>query len=184
MVKIFEFNMMSLDGFFARSNGDLDWHNVDNEFGDFAVRQLHETSRIIFGRVTYEMMACFWPFSSAKKADPVVAALMNKLPKTVVSKTLKTVLWNNSSLVQNNIKQEILKLKESSAKDIAVFGSSKLSVSMIRMGLIDELRIMVNPVVLGSGIPLFGGIEHQLDMKLVSTKPFKSGNVLLTYQLG
>lgn len=184
MRKLYVFNMISLDGFIARSNGDLDWHNVDKEFDDFAVEQLASTGMILFGRVTYDMMAAFWPTPGAIESDPVVAEAMNSLPKIAFSKTLQRADWSNASLAREIVAEEISALKREAGKDIAIFGSSTLVSAFSELGLIDEYRVMVNPVVLGSGIPLFDGMNRRFNLKLLKTRNFNSGNVLLYYAPG
>jgi dihydrofolate reductase len=182
MRNIYLFMMVTLDGFFEGPKREIDWHNADNsEFNDFAVDQLNHTGMILFGRVTYEMMASYWPTPDAVRNDPVVAGRMNSLPKIVFSKTLSKAEWNNTRLVKENINEEILKLKKQSGGDIAIFGSSDLAVSLIRDGLIDEIRVIINPVVLGNGKSLFHGIGEKFKLKLLRTKVFQSGNVLLCY---
>ena len=182
MRKIFLFMMVSLDGFFEGLNGDISWHNVDDEFNEFAIQQLSEVDTLLFGRRTYQGMASYWPTEAARKDDPVVTGLMNSIPKIVVSKTLETVDWENTSLVKENVTEEISKLKRVSGKDIAIFGSANLTVALTETGLVDEYRVMVNPVALGDGKSLFTGLDHKLNLKLLKTKPFKSGNVLLYYE--
>src|SRR5262249_25590695 len=146
---------------------DIDWHNVDEEFNEFAIQQLDDVDMLLFGRVTYEGMASYWPTSFAKENDPVIADKMNTIPKLAFSKTLDKVEWNNARLVKENIAEEIPKLKQQQGRDLEIFGSSDLAVSLLQMGLIDELRIMVNPVVLGSGKSLFNGIHEKLNLKLI-----------------
>lgn len=189
MRKVVLFMMVSLDGYFEGPNHDLSWHNVDNEFNAFAVKNLNESGVLLFGRRTYELMANFWPSYKPKKGDKddiLVAQKMNNLPKVVFSKTLKTVKqirnWNNVTLIKGNIAHEIKRLKNQPGKNLAVFGSSNLSSSLLEMGLLDELRIMINPVVIGKGTPLFNGIKDRFNFKLTKTKTFKSGNILLYYQ--
>ncbi len=182
MRKLFLFMMVSLDGFFEGPNHELDWHNVDAEFNEFAAGQLNEVGAVLFGRRTYQMMAGYWPTPFAKENDPIVAEKMNILPKIVFSRTLEKAEWSNSRLVKEDVAQEIGKLKQQSGKNIAIFGSSNLCVSLIKRGLIDEFRFMVNPVVLGKGNTLFAGLNDELNLKLLKTKTFKSGNVLLYYQ--
>jgi dihydrofolate reductase len=185
MRKMFLFMMVSLDGFFEGPNHDLSWHNVDSEFNVFADKQLDETSTLIFGSRTYEMMANFWPSEIAIKNVPKTAARMNALHKIVFSRTLKRAEWNNTELHNSNsdIAAVIQKVKEKSGNDIAVLGSSNLCLTLIKEGLLDEIRIMVNPVVLGRGTALFSGISEPLKLELVCERTFTSGNVLLTYTL-
>jgi dihydrofolate reductase len=182
MRKVFLFMMITLDGFFEGPNHEIDWHNVDEEFNEFAIHQLDEVDALLFGRVTYQGMASYWPTQFAKENDPVVADKMNTVPKLVFSKTLDKAEWNNSRLVKEHIAEEVSKLKQQQGRDLAIFGSSNLAVSLLQMGLIDELRIMVNPVVLGNGKALFKGIDDKVSLKLLKTQTFRSGNVLLYYQ--
>lgn len=173
--------MITLDGFFEGPNQDISWHNVDDEFNEFAIDQLKEVGTLLFGRVTYQGMASYWPTDFAKQDDPVVARLMNDLPKIVFSTTLNSAEWNNSRLVKENAAEEVSKLKGQPGKDIAIFGSSDLATSLAEAGLIDEYRIIVNPVFLGHGTPLLKGIKDRLNLKLLKARTFNSGNVLLYY---
>jgi len=182
MRKVIFFMLTTLDGFFEGPNREIGWHNVDEEFNEFAIDQLNSVDVLLFGRVTFELMASYWPTPAATTDDPIVAEKMNHLPKIVFSRTLSSVEWQNTRLVKENIAEEISKLKQQPGKDMIIFGSSDLAVTFIQHGLIDEYRIMVNPVVLGSGKPLFKGIKDRLGLKLLKTKMFSSGNVLLYYQ--
>jgi dihydrofolate reductase len=182
MRKVISFNMVTLDGFFAGPDGEIDWHHVDAEFNEFAIAQLDSAGGLLFGRVTYQLMASYWPTDMAMKDDPVVASKMNALPKIVFSKTLEKAEWNHTRLVKGNVAEEISRLKRQPGKDWFLFGSADLASTLTNYGLVDEYRVMVNPVVLGSGKPLFKGVKDKLDLKLASTKAFRSGNVLLSYQ--
>ena len=182
MGKVISFNMVTLDGFFAGPDGAIDWHHVDAEFNEFAIAQLDSAGGLLFGRVTYQLMASYWPTDMGMKDDPVVASKMNALPKIVFSKTLEKAEWNNTRLVKGNVAEEISRLKRQPGKDWFLFGSADLASTLTNYGLVDEYRVMVNPVVLGSGKPLFKGVKDKLDLKLASTKAFRSGNVLLSYQ--
>lgn len=182
MRKVIFFNLISLDGYFEGPNQDINWHHVDEEFNDFAIQQTGEFGALLFGRVTYELMASYWPTEAAKRDDPEIASLMNSLPKVVFSNTLEKAEWENTKLVRDNIVEEVNKLKEQPGKDIAIFGSSDLALTFINLGLIDEFRIMINPIVLGEGKPILHGIKTRLDLKLINVHTFRSGNVLLTYE--
>jgi dihydrofolate reductase len=182
MRKLFAFNMVTLDGFFEGPNQDISWHNVDDEFNQFAIEQTGTVDAILFGRRTYELMASYWPTDAAIKDDPTIAGLMNSLPKIVFSRTLQKAEWNNTRLIKDNIAEEILKLKGQPGKEIAVFGSADLLSTLIQLDLVDEHRIIVNPVVLGSGTPLFKNVKDRLNLKLTRSRTFDSGNVLLYYQ--
>lgn len=176
--------MTTVDGFFEGPNREIDWHNVDAEFGEFAADQLDSADVLLFGRVTYELMASYWPTPAATMNDPGVAEKMNAKSKIVFSRTLERAEWQNTKLVREDGPGEIVKLKHQPGRDLLILGSSDLAVSFLKFGLIDEARIMVNPVVLGDGKRLFKGIENKLTLKLLKTTAFASGNVLLQYQPG
>jgi dihydrofolate reductase len=182
MRKVLFFMLVSLDGFFEGPDRNINWHHVDEQFNEFAIEQLNSVDTLLFGRVTYEMMASYWPTPEAKKDDPIVAGKMNNSAKIVFSKTLAGVEWENTRLVKDHFVDEISKLKQQPGKDMIIFGSSDLAVTFIEHGLIDEYRIMLNPVVLGGGKALFTGLEKKLELELVKTKAFDSGNVLLYYR--
>ncbi len=173
--------MISLDGYFEGSNHDLDWHNTDVEFNEFAIDQLNDIDTLLFGRRTYDLMASVWPTEEMKKNDPVIAEKMNTIPKIVFSRTLEKADWENTTLCNNDLIETIQKLKAESGRDIAIFGSSNLCTSLIEHGLIDEFRFMVNPVVLGGGTPLFKNIKEPLSLQLIAERKFTNGNVLLVY---
>ncbi len=182
MRKIILSNLVSLDGYFEGPNREIDCHNVDEEFNEYAIDFLNSVDTLLFGRVTYQLMASYWPTPTAIANDPIVAEKMNSLPKIVFSRTLEKVEWKNTRLVKEAIAEEISKLKQQPGKDSAIFGSSDLALTFIQHGLIDEYRIIVNPVVLGNGKPLFKGIKDRLNLKLLKTKVFRSGNVCLYYE--
>lgn len=182
MRKLFLFDLMSLDGYFEGLNRDISWHNVDAEFNEYAVGMLNSVDMLLFGRVTYELMARFWPSAEALRDDPIVAERMNALPKIVFSRTLDRARWNNTRLVKDHMEEEIGNLKQQPGKDMALLGSGDVMVQLAQRGLIDEFRIMVNPLVLGRGKPLFQGITDRLNLNLVKTRTFRNGNVLLLYQ--
>jgi dihydrofolate reductase len=181
MRKIVTFLVSSADGYYEGANGEFDWPVVDDEFNEFAVDQLDRVDTLLFGRVTYEGMASYWPTPHAERDDPAVAGRMNSLAKVVVSRTLDRADWNNSTLVRDNVVEELTALKERPGRDIIVFGSSELTVNLIRWGLLDELRIMVVPIVLGAGKSLLRTADERIGLTLVSVRQFKSGNVLLSY---
>ncbi len=182
MRKIFSFLVTTVDGYHEGPNQEFDWPVVDDEFDEFAVQQLDEADVLLFGRVTYQGMAAYWPTRAAQEDDPRVAARMNSLSKIVVSRALDQVEWANTRLIKDNVADEISVLKRQPGKDIAVLGSSSLTVSLLELGLVDELRIMVMPVVLGEGRSLFSSAGERISLRLMNTRTFSSGNVLLTYQ--
>ncbi len=182
MRRVLFFMMVSLDGYFEGKDQDISWHNVDEEFNEFAIGQLQEVDTLLFGRVTYEMMASYWPTQQARTSDPVVAEKMNSTPKIVFSRSLSEAKWENTRLVNQDFAAEITRLKSQPGKDMIIFGSSDLAVSFIEHGLLDECRIMINPIVLGGGRSVFEGVHDRLRLKLLRTRVFHSGNVLLYYQ--
>ncbi len=180
MRKIFAFILTSLDGYHETSNGELFWHNVDTEFLDFALAQLDEADTLLFGRKTYEHMAAFWPTEAGLRADPAVASRMNSFDKIVVSRTLTDPAWGPVTVLMDDVPAQLAKIKEQPGRDIALIGSSELTGGLLGSGVVDEIRIMVNPVVLGSGHPVLAG-ARETTLELLRIRQFVSGNVLLTY---
>jgi dihydrofolate reductase len=180
MRKIIFQMMTSLDGYFEGPNHDLSWHVVDGEFNQYAGDFLRTIDALIFGRVTYQLMASYWP--TATDDDAVVTERMNNLPKIVISRTLDKVGWNNSRLIKDNVAEEISALKQQPGRDMTIFGSSNLCLTLIKHGLIDEYRIAVNPVVIGSGTPLFHGLTERFKLKLTKSITLKSGLEFLYYR--
>jgi dihydrofolate reductase len=183
MNKLFVSNLVSLDGFIAGTNGELDWFRADDEFLSYAREMVQSIGGILFGRRTYEMMAAHWPTERGKQGDPIIAERMNNLPKFVVSKTRSDLEWTNSQLVRDPVAENVRKLKETASGDIAILGSGELVSSLFPHGLIDELRLLVHPVILGRGQPEFSAITERVELTLSSARPFKSGVVMLIYEL-
>lgn len=181
MRKIVLFNLTTLDGYFEGANADISWHNVDQEFNDFAIAQLRTADMLLFGRKTYELMAAYWPTEEGIKDNRVIAELMNQIDKIVFSKSLEKAQWDHTSLISENILDEVKKLKRLPGKDVFIFGSADLSSILIQHNLIDEFRIMINPLILGNGTPMFKNVTAKIDLQLLKTKVFGNGNVLLNY---
>jgi dihydrofolate reductase len=171
-------NLMSLDGFFEGPNKEFDWFTPDEEFFAYARELLREVDTILFGRVTYEHMANYWPTA----APDEIAEKMNGLAKVVVSRTLKNVEWNNSRLLQGDTAEGISKLKQMPGKDIVIFGSAMLASFLLQRGLIDEYRVIISPLLLGRGHLLFQDVGAKVRLELSRTKLLKSGVVVLYYQ--
>lgn len=171
-------NVMSLDGFFEGPNKELDWIIVDEEFFSYANDMLRSADTLLFGRTTYLHMAGYWP--SAPKDE--IADHMNNLAKVVFSGTLDKAEWNNSRLVNTDPAEEVLQLRLQPGKDIVILGSATLASFLLQRGLIDEYRVILNPVLIGAGNPLFKGIKQTLRLKLQQTKLFATGVVVLYYQ--
>ncbi len=182
MRKLIVSNMVSLDGYFAGPSGELGWHQVDQEFIDYSQEMLNAAGTLLFGRVTYELMASFWPTADARENDPATAGKMNGLEKIVYSKTMDSAGWENTTLVKEDVVNTIAKLKEGEGKNIVILGSANLISSLLPTKLIDEFFIIVNPVILGNGKPLFNNVASQINLQLISTKQLRSGVIILQYQ--
>jgi dihydrofolate reductase len=135
----------------------------------------------LFGRITYELMASYWPTMAAARDFSAVAEGMNKLPKMVFSRTLDKASWNNTRLVKSDLAGETRKMKSESGPDMVILGSGSIVAQLAQEGLIDEYQIVVNPVVLGSGRTMFEGIKERLRLKLTRSRAFGNGNVVLYY---
>jgi len=182
MRKVILTNMVTLDGFFEGPHREIDWHIVDEDFNHESLTINESADTLLFGRITYELMASYWPTEEAIRDDPQVARMMNSFPKVVFSRTLDKADWSNSRLVKGDAVQEVARMKHLPGKDIVIFGSADLAVDLINQNLIDEFRIFINPVVLGTGHPLFKDVKNPFKLRLVSTRLFNNGLVFLVYQ--
>src|SRR5256886_12935285 len=153
--------VVTLDGYYEGPDGEFDWPNVDDEFNEFAISQLDNIDTLVFGRATYEGMASYWPTPAALEDDPAVAGRMNAIPKVVFSSTLDSADWQNATLVRGNAAEAIAKLKQQPGRHLAIFGSPTLTASLIEQGLVDELRVMVHPILLGAGKPRLAALHHR-----------------------
>ncbi|HTX42736.1 MAG TPA: dihydrofolate reductase family protein [Acidobacteriaceae bacterium] len=177
MRRVIVSNLMSLDGYLEGPQRQLDWHLVDDEFFAYAAEMLRSVDTILFGRTTYEMMAAYWPHAPQDE----IADRMNGLAKIVFSRTLAAADWNNTTLVRGDAAAEVRRLKLLPGVDMVVLGSGALASSLLRAGLVDEYRVILNPVVLGSGNPLFQNFHDRMKFKLADLRRFHSGVVLLAY---
>lgn len=176
------FIVTSLDGFYEGPNGELDWMVVDDEFNDFAVRQLDEADTLGFGRLTYEHMAAYWPTEQAKVNDPAITSRMNDMEKLVFSTTLTGADWSPTTVILGDAIDLLPTIKSAAGGDILVLGSAQLTALLMRAGLVDELRIMICPIVLGQGQSPMEDLENRVSLLLQSVRQFESGNLLLTYR--
>ncbi|MEX0647947.1 MAG: dihydrofolate reductase family protein [Balneolaceae bacterium] len=191
MKKIFLHIMISLDGFIEGPDKELDWHFVDREFEEYSNNMLRSIDGILIGRKVYQLFVDYWPAAAenpsgaADPSDPSLhieaAHLLNELPKYVVSTTMEKAEWNNSHIISGNIFEELTRLKKGEG-NIALFGGASLVSSMMEMNLIDEYRLIVNPVLLGGGTPLFNGGYKRSALKFMDLIKFKSGAVAYTYK--
>jgi dihydrofolate reductase len=185
MPKLAVFNQVSLDGYFTDNKNDMSWaHKSDPEWNKFVENNSTSGGRLLFGRVTYDMMNSFWPTPQAKQQYPVVAEQMNAAPKIVFSKTMKEATWNNAKLVKGDLASEVRKLKQDGGADLVILGSGSIVSQLAQEGLIDDFRIIMNPIILGSGRTLFEGLKSRANLRLVNSRTFKNGNVLLSYAKG
>ena len=182
MSKLNVFNFISLDGYYKDLNNSIDWHQHGEEEGEFSANNLGHDSILLFGRVTYEMMALWWPSQNAIDMMPDVANGMNRAEKIVCTNTLQTADWQNTRIISGDILTQIAELKQSSAKDITILGSGSIVPQRAEAGLIDTYQLMIDPVAIGDGTSVFKGMQRQLNLKLTDTRSFKSGTVLLSYQ--
>jgi len=182
MRKIIVSNYVTLDGFFAGPDGEIDWFVWDDQMAQYSKDLLGSIDAILFGRVTYELMAGYWPAATAAAEDPIITDAMNNSPKIVFSRTLAKADWNNTRLVKEIDRDQILKMKQQPGKDMVIFGSGSIVSAFARLGLIDDYRLLVNPVILGRGKPLFKDIADRINLKLLETRMFDSGAALLHYQ--
>jgi len=176
------FNLMTLDGYFAGARGDISWHRVDAEFQELANAAANSGSTLLFGRITYELMAGYWPSPEAQRDDPVVAEGMNSSEKIVFSRRLDKVDWQNSRLVKGDLIEEVRRLKAGSGPDLTLLGSGTLVAQLAAAELIDEYQLLLNPVALGRGRTMFEGIGQPLEFRLTDMRPFGNGDLLLCYE--
>ena len=177
------FNHVSLDGYFVDMHGDMSWaHKADAEWNSFVAENAGGGGILVFGRVTYELMAGFWPTPFAAESMPAVAERMNNLPKVVFSRSMDKAAWNNTKLVKSGMAAEIRKMKQEAEADMVILGSGNLVSQLAQEGLIDEYQVVVNPIVLGKGRTMFETVKDKLALKLTRSRTFGNGNVFLCYQ--
>ena len=185
MRKLVLFMHVSLDGFAADVNRGLGWISYNSELQEYAEGVVSTVGSPVYGRLTYELMAGYWPGvlnnPDENEKSKAHARWVDKVTKIVFSKTMKTAEWNNTIVINDNIAEEINKLKQQPGKDLVIFGSPGLAHSFMELDLIDEYQLTINPVILGSGIPAFQDFKNKTNLKLVKATPFKSGVVGLHY---
>ena len=191
MRKVISFMHISLDGFVAGLNGEMDWIKVDEEIFDFVGKRISESDTALYGRVTYQMMEHYWPTAgdkpSATRHDIEHSKWYNKVHKVVLSKTMKGADLTNTEIISENLSDSINEIKRSGpasgsgSQDILLFGSPTATHSLIQQNLIDGYLLFVNPVILGQGIPLFAGIKDKTKLRLLTTRQFACGVTELNY---
>lgn len=188
MRKIISFMHVSLDGFVAGPNGEMNWIKVDEEIFDHVGKRISQSDAALYGRVTYQMMENYWPTAGdkpgASKHDIEHSKWYNKVHKIVLSKTMKDANLANTKIISDNLSQNINEIKQSrnsGNEDILLFGSPRATHSLIQLNLIDGYWLFVNPIILGQGIPLFVDIKEKINLKLLTTRQFTCGVTELNY---
>ena len=185
MRKIISFMHLSLDGFVAGPNGEMDWITVDEEIFDHVGKRIGESDTALYGRVTYDMMEGYWPTAAdapdASKHDIEHSKWYKEAHKIVLSKTLKDADLSNTTIISDNLVNTINAIKQQEGSDILLFGSPSATHSLIQLNLIDGYWLFVNPIILGRGIPLFADIQNKIKLKLLTTHQFSCGVTALSY---
>jgi dihydrofolate reductase len=187
MKKIISFMHISLDGFVAGPNGEMDWINVDEEIFDYVSKRISEGDTALYGRVTYQMMENYWPTAGDKpdatRHDIEHSLWYKKVHKIVLSETMKEESLTNTKIISGNLSERLNEIKKESDKEILLFGSPTATHSLIQLNLIDGYWLFVNPIILGQGIPLFSDIRDKIRLKLLTTRRFTCGVVELNYSV-
>jgi dihydrofolate reductase len=185
MRKLMAFNHVTLDGYFVDASGGFNWArkgNEDPEYSAFVAANASRGGQLLFGRVTYELMASYWPTAMADQHNPAVAKGMNSMPKVVFSRTLDQATWNNTKVVNGDIVAEVRKMKVEPGPDMAILGSGNIVSQLAPKNLIDEYQVVLDPVVLGEGRTMFEGLREQLNLMLTKTRTFKNGKIFLCFE--
>jgi dihydrofolate reductase len=180
MRKIYLFQNVSLDGYFEAPGHDLSWAVQD--FEAFPSNANEQSGAMLFGHRTYDMMKAFWPTPQAAQVAPQIAKFMNERLKYVASHKPFEPGWENVTVLNGDVIAEVRNIKDQPGGNIIVFGSNTLCVSLIQAGLLDEIQVMLNPVLIGEGTPLLKGLAGKVKLTLRDAQKFKSGNILLFYE--
>jgi len=176
---------ISLDGFVAGPNGEMNWIKVDEELFDHVGKRISKGDTALYGRVTYQMMENYWPTAadqpSASKHDIEHSKWYSQVHKIVLSRTMQGEELPNTTIISNDLAENIHEIKKQQGEDILVFGSPAATHALQQLNLVDGYWLFVNPVILGKGIPLFTGIPDKIKLKLLTTRPFTSGVTELNY---
>lgn len=176
---------LSLDGFVAGPNGEMDWIKADEEIFDHVGKRINQGDTALYGRVTYEMMEGYWPTAAnkpnASKHDREHSAWYKQVHKLVLSKTMKGAELPDTTIISENLSDIIHEIKQQGEKEILLFGSPTATHSLMQLNLIDGYWLFVNPIILGQGIPLFKDIKEKIRLNLVSVHPFTCGVTELNY---
>jgi dihydrofolate reductase len=185
MGKIISFMHISLDGFVAGPNGEMDWIKIDQEIFGHVGKRIGKTNAALYGRVTYDMMENYWPTAADKptatKHDIEHSKWYSKAHKIVLSRTMKGMALANTKIISEDLPGNINEIRQQEGEDILLFGSPTATHALIQLDLIDGYWLFVNPIILGQGIPLFTGIRDKIKLKLLGTQQFASGVIELNY---
>lgn len=185
MRKIISFMHISLDGFVAGPNGELNWAKVDEEIFYFVGKRISKGNTALYGRLTYQMMESYWPTAgdkpTATRHDIEHSKWYSKVHKVVLSKTMKDVSLLNTEIISDNLSEKIKKIRQLGDDDILLFGSPTATHSLFQLNLIDGYWLFVNPIILGQGIPLFVNVKDSIKLKLLTTRQFTCGVTELNY---
>ncbi len=185
MRKLISFMHISLDGFVAGPNGELNWAKVDEELFDYVGKRISGGDTALYGRTTYQMMESYWPTAgdkpNASKHDIEHSEWYKNVHKIVLSKTLNEADLTNTTVISDNLADRINKIKQQDGEDILLFGSPTATHALIEQGLIDGYWLFLNPTILGRGIPLFVEAKDKTKLKLLNSKQFDSGVIELNY---
>jgi dihydrofolate reductase len=176
--------MTSIDGYIEGPGRELDWTVDSPDFDSYCIDMLDSADTLLFGRVSYQMMVEYWPAAEIKpksETERALARKMNELPKVVLSRSLTGPAWNNTRVVGNNVREEVAALKQRAVKDCFVFGGAGIISTLRRLELIDEYRVIVHPVVLGRGTPLFTDVAERFPLRPLRAQPLDSGVVIHYY---
>ena len=183
MRQLRSFTSISLDGFYTDASNDMSWaHRHDDEWNAFTSSNAGGDGALLYGRVTYEMMKAFWPTPQAARMLPQVAKAMNAMPKYVVSRTLDTSDWQNTTVLQGDLAANVRALKATEGPDLVILGSGSIVSQLTEARLIDEYQLVLIPIVLGKGRTPFQTVPGAQPFTLKKTKSFKNGNVVLWYE--
>jgi dihydrofolate reductase len=188
MRKIISFMHVSLDGFVAGPNGEMDWIKINEEIFNHLGKRISKGDMALYGRVTYEMMEGYWPTAgdspTATKFEQEHSKWYGGIQKVVLSKTMEGAELSNTTIISGNLADQINELKQSGnegSDEVLPFGSPTATHSLMKLNLIDGYWLLINPIVLGQGIPLFADIKDKIKLQLVSTQPFECGVTELSY---
>lgn len=176
---------ISLDGFVAGINGEMNWIKINEEIFDHVEKRINKTDAALYGRVTFEMMENYWPTAADKptatKHDIEHSKWYSKSQKLVISNTLKEENFENTKILSKNFEEEINEIRQQQGTEILLFGSPTATHSLINLNLIDGYWLFVNPIILGQGISLFKDVKQTTKLNLVNTRQFNCGVTELNY---